>query len=406
MDNTNMQPTQQITKKKKWLLPVILGVAALLVIGIGVGGFIYIKSVALPKKEVQRNLDLGDKYLTDMDYEKAVLSYKEAITIDPKNVKAYVGLGDAYLAWADELTEEGDTEEAIKKLKKGIKELKPGIDETGSDEVKEKKEELEERKKELEERKEEGENAEKTESVEKTEEKSSEEYEKTELYREAYEAYLNLLSSDPSYNLADLNGNPEKCVCFADIYGDEAPEMICAQKSILDTGDLDTGGYGPYHKWTRYIYTIQNGKMIDLIGEDWYATDFLPGSASICIFRHPGSKQLYEYSESYDGFLEYGYSVYHESDGSLDRESLFSYYVEFGYEDETEEYSQGKNPISKEEFDRGVQELTKDVEVVFYTELSYVNDLFSGSVEDKSMFYSDAINYLNDWLSQNRAQQK
>ena len=34
MDNTNMQPNQDITKKKKWLLPVILGVAALLVIGI------------------------------------------------------------------------------------------------------------------------------------------------------------------------------------------------------------------------------------------------------------------------------------------------------------------------------------------------------------------------------------
>ena len=123
MDNTNLnqQPTQEITKKKKWLLPVILGAAALLVIGLGVGGFIYIKSVALPKKELQRNLDLGDKYLTDMDYEKAVLSYKEAITIDPKNVKAYVGLGDSYLAWADEFAEEGDTEEAVKKLKKGIK---------------------------------------------------------------------------------------------------------------------------------------------------------------------------------------------------------------------------------------------------------------------------------------------
>ena len=403
MDNTNMQPTQEIRKKKKWLLPVILGAAALLLIGAGVTAFIYIRTVAMPKKEVQRNLNLGDKYLTDMDYEKAVLSYKEAITIDPKNVKAYVGLGDAYLAWADELAEEGDTEEAIKKLKKGIKELKPGIDETGSDEVKEKKEELEERKKELEERKEEGENAEKTESVEKTEEKSSEEYEKTELYREAYEAYLNLLSSDPSYNLADLNGNPEKCVCFADVYGDEAPEMICVQKSIFDTGYDD--GYGPYHKWTRYIYTIQNGKIIDLIGEDWYATDFLPGALSLCIFRHPDSKQIYEYTEGGDGEWTIAYSVYNESAGSLDSKTLFYSSIEYGVDSE-ERYYQENNSISKEEYDRGVHELTKDVEVLFYTSPSYVNDLFSGSVEDKSMFYSDAINYLNDWLSQNRAQQK
>ena len=145
------QTTQEIKKKKKWLLPVILGVAALLVIGIGVGGFIYIKSVALPKKEVQRNLDLGDKYLTEMDYDNAIVAYKAAIDIDPKCENAYLGLGRTYKELAEECIENGEISEAIDYLQDGIKSLKAGYSNTNSDAIKELLDELKEKKKELEE---------------------------------------------------------------------------------------------------------------------------------------------------------------------------------------------------------------------------------------------------------------
>ena len=36
-----------------------------------------------------RQVDLGNKYLSELDYEQAVLSFKEAIKIDPKNEEAY-----------------------------------------------------------------------------------------------------------------------------------------------------------------------------------------------------------------------------------------------------------------------------------------------------------------------------
>jgi len=42
-------------------------------------------------------LVLGEKYLTDLDYEAAVLQFDQAITIDPKNPRGYLGKADALL---------------------------------------------------------------------------------------------------------------------------------------------------------------------------------------------------------------------------------------------------------------------------------------------------------------------
>ena len=151
MDNTNMQITQEI-KKKKWLLPVILGVVALVVIGAGIAGLFYFKSIALPKKELQKQLDLGDKYLTDMDYDSAIIAYKAAIEIDPKCEAAYLGLGRTYKALAEECVENDETEEAIEYLQDGIKLLKNGYSNTNSEKIKDALDELKKMKEELEEK--------------------------------------------------------------------------------------------------------------------------------------------------------------------------------------------------------------------------------------------------------------
>lgn len=158
MDNMNLQPTQEITKKKKWLLPVLLGAVALVLVAAGIGGFVYIKSVALPRKELQKKLDLADKYLTDMDYENAIFAYKQAISINPKSEEAYLGLGRTALEYADLLVEEGDVDEAINVLKGGIKALKPGVINTDSSEIQDTLDELNEKKDELEERRDDNKN--------------------------------------------------------------------------------------------------------------------------------------------------------------------------------------------------------------------------------------------------------
>lgn len=42
-------------------------------------------------------LDLGEKYLLEMNYEQAVVQFSKVIEIEPKNVRAYLGGTDAYL---------------------------------------------------------------------------------------------------------------------------------------------------------------------------------------------------------------------------------------------------------------------------------------------------------------------
>ena len=49
----------------------------------------------------QEQYDLGQKYLTDGNYEEAILAFTAAIDIDPKQALAYVGRGDAYMAGID-----------------------------------------------------------------------------------------------------------------------------------------------------------------------------------------------------------------------------------------------------------------------------------------------------------------
>ena len=49
----------------------------------------------------QEQYDLGVKYLSEGNYEEAILAFTAAIEIDPKRPEAYIGRGDAYLASGD-----------------------------------------------------------------------------------------------------------------------------------------------------------------------------------------------------------------------------------------------------------------------------------------------------------------
>lgn len=82
--------------------------------------------------QVEKKLDLAVKYLSDNNYEQAILAFNDVIRIDPKNVRAYLGLADAYVGT-------GDMDKAITALTKGL-EL------TGDDSIRAKLEELNTRK--------------------------------------------------------------------------------------------------------------------------------------------------------------------------------------------------------------------------------------------------------------------
>ena len=78
-----------ITKKRKlWsrLIAVIVLVAGLLT------------ACASGASKAADKIELGQKYLTELNYTEAVASFTEAIRLDPDNIQAYMGRAEAYLA--------------------------------------------------------------------------------------------------------------------------------------------------------------------------------------------------------------------------------------------------------------------------------------------------------------------
>ena len=81
--------------------------------------------ITLPKRsgaqELAEALELGEKYLSELNYEQAIASYRAAIEIDPKCADAYIGLADTYLAM-------GESEEAVKVLRQAEQAVVAGSD--------------------------------------------------------------------------------------------------------------------------------------------------------------------------------------------------------------------------------------------------------------------------------------
>ena len=114
----------------------IIGIIIMLILIVVflIGGFVLYKNSDAVR--VKKQLDLGEKYLAELDYDQAIVAYEKVIEIEPMNVEAYLGLADAYIG-------KDDYESALVVLQKGY-------DLTGNEEIGNKldeiKEEIERRK--------------------------------------------------------------------------------------------------------------------------------------------------------------------------------------------------------------------------------------------------------------------
>lgn len=105
--------------KENWKKKAIIAGAVIIVICIAV--FVFMSGRDSSAKKIAELLDLGNKYLTEQDYEQAVVTYKEIIEIDPKCEEAYRRLADAYVAMDD--------------YESAMDILQQGIAQTGSEEL-------------------------------------------------------------------------------------------------------------------------------------------------------------------------------------------------------------------------------------------------------------------------------
>ena len=81
--------------KKKNNKGILIGIiiAAVIALAVGIGFGIYNS----PENRLSRQLDLGQKYLEEQNYEQAIVAFNEAIEIDDRCLEAYVGGIEAYL---------------------------------------------------------------------------------------------------------------------------------------------------------------------------------------------------------------------------------------------------------------------------------------------------------------------
>lgn len=98
--------THRLGKKKKIII------ASTLALLLAVGGFLGWQNFGTEARS-QDKLDLAVKYLSDNNYEKAILAFNDAIEIDPKKVDAYQGLARTY-------TLQGKYDEAESTYEKGL----------------------------------------------------------------------------------------------------------------------------------------------------------------------------------------------------------------------------------------------------------------------------------------------
>ncbi len=121
----NSNNETQIVKKnnKKILIITITAITLVILVAVGVVLIINVRS-ANREKALQEQLDLGNKYLNELDYEQAIVAYETAVEIDPMSVDAYLGLADTYVNM-------GDFDKAKEVLQKGY-------DATGDERLKDK----------------------------------------------------------------------------------------------------------------------------------------------------------------------------------------------------------------------------------------------------------------------------
>ena len=99
---------KNVFKSKKVIVvfAVILVVVAVIITAVISNGF---SDEARAKRKVQS----AEKYVTELNYEDAILAYEEAIKLDPRNMDTYLALAEAYVTM-------GEPEQAIVVLERGI----------------------------------------------------------------------------------------------------------------------------------------------------------------------------------------------------------------------------------------------------------------------------------------------
>ena len=85
--------------KKKFPLFVKAGILVLIALLLASIGYFAFNNQ--PSNKISKYMDLGQKYLSEMKYDEALLAFEKVIALDPKKIEAYEGMADAYAGKQD-----------------------------------------------------------------------------------------------------------------------------------------------------------------------------------------------------------------------------------------------------------------------------------------------------------------
>jgi len=119
-DQRSSLPTKSakmLPQKQKISSKTLKIVALIIAVAVVISGVIILIVNVLPEphKElsVAELLDLGEKYLLELNYEQALVQFLAVIEIEPRNARAYIGAAEAYIGT-------GDIDSAIDILRRGL----------------------------------------------------------------------------------------------------------------------------------------------------------------------------------------------------------------------------------------------------------------------------------------------
>ena len=135
---------QKLEKQKTIKKPLII-TTVILVLCLIVGG-IFALTANSAERRLADQLELGRKYLEEMDYEQAIVAFEAAIAIDPKCEEAYLALAETYIAQgtgdSGVYLPGADIYVTQDNIEKAIKVLEEGYSQTGSETILARLEEL------------------------------------------------------------------------------------------------------------------------------------------------------------------------------------------------------------------------------------------------------------------------
>ena len=330
--------------KKKTSAPVIVVSVAMVVIVVAiiVAVVLFAKSSG-EKRRIADQLALGDRYLSELDYDQAIAAYRAVIEIDPKNKEAYENFVDTYIAWSDATATDGDPDESIKLLENAVSELETLRSEDNNEIIDEQMQRLLNRLEEL---------RGKTPESGGAMSPADELLEQGE-YDSALEMYLSILEEDPMDANAYLG--------IVEVYlrkGDYETALKYAQEGYDKTGD---------ERLLEMIDMIESGNIFDSRGNCLKMISY--GDNGNIEYWH-------EYTYDKDGILNSvtSFDANGNQTSHLDLISTDDYRVSYGY-------NVGTGIVTKEEIyidnngrDQKVISYDEDGNIESYTEFEYAGN--------------------------------